>query len=53
MSEEEKKEAKVPMGQRVERERTWDSCFNDEHSYLAGGGAVSLAARISRAKSKS
>jgi formate hydrogenlyase subunit 6/NADH:ubiquinone oxidoreductase subunit I len=32
-------------GRRVERERTWDSCFNDEHSYLAGGGAVRQATR--------
>ncbi len=24
-------------GQHVRRERLWDSCFNDEHSYTAGG----------------
>ena len=32
-------------GERVQRERTWDSCFNDEHSYMAGGGPVRQATR--------
>jgi ferredoxin len=32
-------------GERVQRERVWDSCFNDEHSYMAGGGAVRQTTR--------
>lgn len=32
-------------GERLRRERLWDSCFNDEHSYVAGGGPVRQATR--------
>jgi formate hydrogenlyase subunit 6/NADH:ubiquinone oxidoreductase subunit I len=32
-------------GERTQRERVWDSCFNDEHSYMAGGGPVRQSIR--------